>query len=230
MASGYARNHFRRHRNVAAVCAKSHCRQKPSVKRPCSAGSPVSSGRLPCRPRSKYVILTLRARTTKVGRHLLTLYIGASHEVPWLVFRQQSSAALRCLQTESLHLPFRFLPPSRGFASLRSRDQRTVPIVIAILTALFLIQQFGTKFVGRFFRSSDVLVPHDRRARDTVDRARAACPGSGQSALCLSAAGRTRMDSGCWAQSSFVLQPVQKACTPTWVTAARKISGRAGAS
>src|SRR6202008_443386 len=28
---------------------------------------------------------------------------------------------------------------------------RTVPIVIAIITALFIIQQFGTKFVGRFF-------------------------------------------------------------------------------
>ena len=27
----------------------------------------------------------------------------------------------------------------------------TVPIVIAILTALFIIQQFGTGFVGRFF-------------------------------------------------------------------------------
>ena len=27
----------------------------------------------------------------------------------------------------------------------------TVPIVIAILTALFFIQQFGTKFVGNFF-------------------------------------------------------------------------------
>ncbi|HRD39243.1 MAG TPA: KUP/HAK/KT family potassium transporter, partial [Bacteroidia bacterium] len=27
----------------------------------------------------------------------------------------------------------------------------TIPIVIAIITGLFFIQQFGTKFIGKFF-------------------------------------------------------------------------------
>ena len=31
------------------------------------------------------------------------------------------------------------------------KDIPTIPITIAIITALFLIQQFGTKFIGRFF-------------------------------------------------------------------------------
>jgi len=70
-------------------------------------------------------------------------------KVKWLVFPTIIGGA--ALLADGVITPS--ISVSSAIEGLRYFDPNieTVPIVIAIITMLFLIQQFGTKFVGRFF-------------------------------------------------------------------------------
>jgi KUP system potassium uptake protein len=99
----------------------------------------------------KYVIFTLKADNKGEGGifSLYTLIKKAKRK--WLIFPAIIGGC--CILGEGIITPpisvasavegLRMLP---AFAHLQ-----TVPIVIAIIAGLFFIQQFGTKFIGRFF-------------------------------------------------------------------------------
>lgn len=99
----------------------------------------------------KYVIFTLRADNKGEGGifSLYTLIKRANRK--WLIFPAIIGGC--CILGEGIITPpisvasavegLKLLP---GFEHIR-----TIPIVIAIITLLFFIQQFGTKFIGRFF-------------------------------------------------------------------------------
>ncbi len=97
----------------------------------------------------KYVILTLRADNNGEGG-IFSLYTLVKRlKIKWL--------AIPTIIGGSALLADGIITPSISVSSavegLRyfTESIDTVPIVITILTALFIIQQFGTGFVGRFF-------------------------------------------------------------------------------
>jgi KUP system potassium uptake protein len=97
----------------------------------------------------KYVVLTLRADNKGEGGIFSLYTLVRRTKVPWLVFPTIIGGA--ALLADGVITPS--ISVSSAIEGLRYFDTsiNTVPIVIAILTALFTIQQFGTKFVGRFF-------------------------------------------------------------------------------
>lgn len=97
----------------------------------------------------KYVVLTLRADNKGEGGIFSLYTLVRRMKVKWLVFPTIIGGA--ALLADGVITPS--ISVSSAIEGLRYFDPtiETVPIVIAIITALFLIQQFGTKFVGRFF-------------------------------------------------------------------------------
>lgn len=97
----------------------------------------------------KYVVLTLRADNKGEGGIFSLYTLVRRTKVKWLVFPTIIGGA--ALLADGVVTPA--ISVSSAIEGLRYFDPsiNTVPIVIAILTALFLIQQFGTKFVGQFF-------------------------------------------------------------------------------
>ena len=97
----------------------------------------------------KYVILTLRADNKGEGGIFALYALVKKAKIKWLMFP--------AIVGGSALLADGFITPPISIASaiegLRSVSPgiQTIPIVIAILFALFAIQQFGTKFIGRFF-------------------------------------------------------------------------------
>jgi KUP system potassium uptake protein len=97
----------------------------------------------------KYVILTLRADNKGEGGIFSLYALVRRTKTKWLL--------LPAIIGGSALLADGIITPPISVASaiegLRVYNDSipTVPIVIGIITALFLIQQFGTKFVGRFF-------------------------------------------------------------------------------
>ncbi len=99
----------------------------------------------------KYVIFTLKADNKGEGGIFALYTLVKKARVKWLVFPAIIGGC--CILGEGIITPpisvasavegLRMLP---AFA-----DIQTVPIVIAIITGLFFIQQFGTKFIGKFF-------------------------------------------------------------------------------
>lgn len=99
----------------------------------------------------KYVIFTLRADNKGEGGIFSLYTLVKKARVKWLVFPAIIGGC--CILGEGIITPpisvasaiegLRMLP---AFANIQ-----TVPIVIAIITGLFFIQQFGTKFIGKFF-------------------------------------------------------------------------------
>lgn len=96
----------------------------------------------------KYVIITLRADNKGEGG-ILSLYSLVRRRAKWLIFPAMIGGA-------SLLADGMITPPitvSSAIEGLRIYfpDIPTVPIVIAIISSLFLIQRFGTSIVGKVF-------------------------------------------------------------------------------
>lgn len=99
----------------------------------------------------KYVIFTLRADNKGEGGIFSLYALIKKANRKWLIFPAIIGGC--CILGEGIITPpisvasavegLRMLPT---FAHIQ-----TVPIVIAIIAGLFFIQQFGTKFIGRFF-------------------------------------------------------------------------------
>lgn len=97
----------------------------------------------------KYVILTLRADNKGEGGIFSLYALVRRTKLKWLIWPAIIGGS--ALLADGIITPP--ISVSSAIEGLRiyNPDIPTVPIVIAILTALFIIQQFGTKFVGNFF-------------------------------------------------------------------------------
>ncbi len=97
----------------------------------------------------KYVILTLRADNKGEGGIFSLYALVRKTKIKWLVFPAIIGGA--ALLSDGLITPA--ISVSSAIEGLRfiNPDIPTIPIVIAIIFALFFIQQFGTSFVGKFF-------------------------------------------------------------------------------
>src|SRR3954469_153574 len=99
----------------------------------------------------KYVVFTLRADNNGEGGifSLYTLIKKAKRR--WLIFPAIIGGC--CILGEGIITPpISVASAVEGLDLLpRFKHIPTIPIVLAIITLLFFIQQFGTKFIGRFF-------------------------------------------------------------------------------
>ncbi|REJ80960.1 MAG: potassium transporter Kup [Bacteroidetes bacterium] len=97
----------------------------------------------------KYVLLTLRADNKGEGGIFALYALVKRTKIKWLIVPAVIGGA--ALLADGVITPA--ISVSSAIEGLRyfNPEIDTVPIVIAILTMLFLIQQFGTKFVGQFF-------------------------------------------------------------------------------
>jgi KUP system potassium uptake protein len=99
----------------------------------------------------KYVIFTLRADNKGEGGIFALYALIKKAKRKWLIFPAIIGGC--CILGEGI-----ITPPISVSAAIegltlvpRFAHIHTIPIVIAIITGLFFIQQFGTKFIGRFF-------------------------------------------------------------------------------
>lgn len=99
----------------------------------------------------KYVIFTLRADNKGEGGIFALYALIKKAKRKWLIFPAIIGGC--CILGEGIITPpISVSAAIEGLQVLPSfRNISTVPIVIAIITGLFFIQQFGTKFIGRFF-------------------------------------------------------------------------------
>lgn len=97
----------------------------------------------------KYVVLTLRADNKGEGGIFSLYTLVRRMKFKWLIFPTIIGGS--ALLADGMITPA--ISVSSAIEGLRYFNEGidTVPIVIAIITLLFLIQQFGTKFVGQFF-------------------------------------------------------------------------------
>ena len=96
----------------------------------------------------KYVVLTLRADNKGEGG-IFSLYTLVRRYAPWLTIPAIIGGS--ALLADGLITPPISVASAVEGLELIYPDIKTVPIVIGILTALFLIQSFGTKIVGKAF-------------------------------------------------------------------------------
>lgn len=97
----------------------------------------------------KYVVLTLRADNKGEGGVFSLYALVRRTKVKWLMIPAIIGGS--SLLADGVITPA--ISVSSAIEGLKYFNESidTVPIVIAILSLLFLIQQFGTKFVGKFF-------------------------------------------------------------------------------
>ncbi|MDO9187003.1 MAG: KUP/HAK/KT family potassium transporter [Bacteroidia bacterium] len=97
----------------------------------------------------KYVILTLRADNKGEGGIFSLFTLVKKTKLKWLIFPAVIGGS--ALLADGIITPS--ISVSSAVEGLRGITPgiNTVPIVLIILTLLFLIQQFGTKFIGKFF-------------------------------------------------------------------------------
>ncbi|MGE0569073.1 MAG: KUP/HAK/KT family potassium transporter [Bacteroidia bacterium] len=99
----------------------------------------------------KYVIFTLRADNKGEGGIFSLYTLVKKARVKWLIFPAIIGGC--CILGEGIITPP--ISVSSAIEGLRLIPSLshipTIPIVIAIITGLFFIQQFGTKFIGKFF-------------------------------------------------------------------------------
>jgi KUP system potassium uptake protein len=99
----------------------------------------------------KYVFLTLKADNKGEGGVFALYTLVKKTKVKWLLYPALIGGA--AVLAEGIITPP--ISVSSAIEGLRMtetfRDIPTVPIVIAIIAALFFIQQFGTNFIGKFF-------------------------------------------------------------------------------
>jgi KUP system potassium uptake protein len=96
----------------------------------------------------KYVILILRADNRGEGG-ILALFALVRRHAKWLTIPAIIGAAT-LLADGVITPPISVASAVEGLLKIYP-DLKTVPIVIAIITGLFLFQMFGTKVVGRAF-------------------------------------------------------------------------------
>ncbi len=96
----------------------------------------------------KYVIITLRADNKGEGG-IFSLYTLVRRKAKWLLIPAIIGGST-LLADGIITPPISVSSAIEGLLILNP-DIQTVPIVIAIITALFLIQQFGTNIVGKAF-------------------------------------------------------------------------------
>jgi KUP system potassium uptake protein len=99
----------------------------------------------------KYVVLTLRADNKGEGGIFALYTLVRRTKLKWLMFPAIIGGS--AILAEGIITPP--ISVSSAVEGLRMVDMfshlKTVPIVIAIITVLFTIQQFGTNLIGRFF-------------------------------------------------------------------------------
>lgn len=99
----------------------------------------------------KYVIFTLNADNKGEGGIFSLYTLVKKAKVKWLIFPAIIGGC--CILGEGIITPpISVASAVEGLRLIpRFADIPTIPIVIAIITFLFMIQQFGTKFIGKFF-------------------------------------------------------------------------------
>lgn len=97
----------------------------------------------------KYVIITLRADNNGEGGIFSLYALIRKTKVKWLLF-PAIIGGCTLLADGIITPPISVSSAIEGLKTLNP-DIETMPIVIVILTLLFAIQQFGTKFIGKFF-------------------------------------------------------------------------------
>lgn len=97
----------------------------------------------------KYVIITLRADNNGEGGIFSLYALVRRTKAKWLMFPAIIGGST-LLADGIITPPISVASSVEGLRLLQSNIP-TVPIVIFIISALFIIQQFGTKFVGKFF-------------------------------------------------------------------------------
>ncbi|MFN6084601.1 MAG: KUP/HAK/KT family potassium transporter, partial [Fluviicola sp.] len=96
----------------------------------------------------KYVIITLRADNKGEGG-IFSLYTLVRRKKKWLIVPAMIGGA--ALLADGIITPPISVASAVEGLSYFDKDIDTIPIVIGILIFIFIIQQFGTKFVGRAF-------------------------------------------------------------------------------
>jgi len=99
----------------------------------------------------KYVIFTLKADNKGEGGIFALYTLVKKARVRWLVFPAIIGGC--CILGEGIITPpISVAAAVEGLRMVPSlKDIHTIPIIIAIIAFLFLIQQFGTKFIGKAF-------------------------------------------------------------------------------
>jgi KUP system potassium uptake protein len=99
----------------------------------------------------KYVIFTLRADNKGEGGIFSLFALIKKAKRKWLIFPAIIGGC--CILGEGIITPPISVASAIEGLQLIPRFSHipTIPIVIAIITGLFFIQQFGTKFIGKFF-------------------------------------------------------------------------------
>lgn len=98
----------------------------------------------------KYVIITLRADNKGEGG-IFSLYTLVRRKKKWLVIPAMIGGAA-LLADGIITPPISVSSAIEGLAYIPSMKQIPItPIVVAIIILIFVIQQFGTKFIGRAF-------------------------------------------------------------------------------
>lgn len=97
----------------------------------------------------KYVIITLRADNNGEGGIFSLYALIRKTKIKWLLF-PAIIGGCTLLADGIITPPISVSSAIEGLKTLNP-DIETMPIVIVILTLLFAIQQFGTKFIGKFF-------------------------------------------------------------------------------
>ncbi len=97
----------------------------------------------------KYVIITLRADNKGEGGIFALYALVRRFKIKWLLAPAIIGGSA-LLADGIITPPISIASAVEGLRAF-SPEINTVPIVIGILIGLFLIQQFGTKFLGRFF-------------------------------------------------------------------------------
>lgn len=97
----------------------------------------------------KYVFLTLRADNKGEGGIFSLYALVRRRKTPWLVFPAIIGGST-LLADGIITPPISVSSAIEGLQAINP-DIPTIPIVISILAALFVIQRFGTNLVGKFF-------------------------------------------------------------------------------
>ena len=102
----------------------------------------------------KYVIFTLRADNKGEGGIFSLFALIKKAKRKWLIFPAIIGGC--CILGEGIITPPISVASAIEGLKLIPRFSQipTIPIIITIITALFFIQQFGTKFIGKFFGGS----------------------------------------------------------------------------
>ena len=97
----------------------------------------------------KYVFLTLKADNKGEGGIFALYALVRRFKIKWLIVPAIIGGSA-LLADGIITPPISIASAVEGLRAFKP-EINTVPIVIGILIALFLLQQFGTKFLGRFF-------------------------------------------------------------------------------